>query len=109
MDPKDERVARVRCAIDQAGGVLRVAAAFGISRISVYGWIENGYVPAKRAVVIEQLSGGRARCEDTCPDVDWSVVRGSACRGCGGLVAQRELFEAAPQRDVRREEAINAP
>lgn len=86
LEDRNSRIPVVRAAIKRAGGVAVVAKRLDVSRISVYDWISNGYVPAKRAVAIEKLSAGAARCEDLCHDVDWSVIRGTRIEepGCQG-------------------------
>ncbi|WP_035199285.1 Cro/CI family transcriptional regulator [Achromobacter xylosoxidans] len=87
LEDRDRRVPIVRSAIKRAGGVAVVAKGLRVSRISVYDWISNGYVPAKRAVAIEKLSDGAARCEDMCHDVEWSVLRRPVpCEGGQQLV-----------------------
>ncbi|MFY3095257.1 Cro/CI family transcriptional regulator [Achromobacter xylosoxidans] len=95
LEDRDRPVPIVRSAIKRAGGVAVVAKGLRVSRISVYDWISNGYVPAKRAVAIEKLSDGAARCEDMCHDVEWSVIRGSAL---GERGQQRSLFCSAKDR-----------
>jgi len=41
--------------------------------------ISYGYRPCSEglAIEIEKLSAGIVRCEDLCPDVDWSYLRNS--------------------------------
>lgn len=92
LEDRESRVPLVRAAIKRAGGAAAVAKRLKVSRVSVYDWISNGYVPARRAVAIEKLSDGAARCEDMCHDVEWSVIRGS-CREEPGT--QRSLFASA--------------
>ena len=65
-------------AIDDAGGVARIAEHFGISTISVYEWISRGRVPPDRCPEIEKFSKGAVKCEQLNDQVDWGFVRSSA-------------------------------
>lgn len=65
----------IRQAIKEAGGASMVAAQLNINRGSVYGWIEDGRVPAERCPTIERMSGGKVRCEDLNDRVDWAYLR----------------------------------
>ena len=38
-------------------------------------WQKRGRVPAEHCPAIERATGGKVRCEDLRPDVDWSVLR----------------------------------
>jgi DNA-binding transcriptional regulator YdaS (Cro superfamily) len=62
-------------AIDDVGGVAKVADYFGISTVSVYEWITRGCVPAEKCPEIEKFSGGVVRCEQLNDKVDWSYLR----------------------------------
>ncbi|RQQ30516.1 YdaS family helix-turn-helix protein [Burkholderia stagnalis] len=46
----------IKDAVTEAGGARAVAAAFGISRISVYDWIEKGRVPEPRVLRLAELT-----------------------------------------------------
>lgn len=53
-----------------------LARKLGINPVLVSQW-KNGYraVPAERCPDIEVATGGKVRCEDLRPDVEWSVLR----------------------------------
>jgi DNA-binding transcriptional regulator YdaS (Cro superfamily) len=55
------------------------AAGKKVSPQAVHKWIKAGRVPPDKAVLIEQLLGGRVRAEQLCPDFDWPP-RGVAAR-----------------------------
>lgn len=65
---------------DKPGTQSDLARAIGNDvRQSVVGmWKARKSVPAKYAPDIERVTGGRVRCEDLCPDVNWAVLRQSA-------------------------------
>ena len=63
-------------AISKAGGMTALARLLNLSGHQVvYQWRLN-QVPAERCPDIEALTG--ERCEDLRPDVNWSVIRGTA-------------------------------
>lgn len=65
-------------ALDEAGGVARLAEHFGISPISIYEWISRGRVPPDRCPEIEKFSKGVVKCEQLNDQVDWTYIRNSA-------------------------------
>ncbi|WP_395406254.1 YdaS family helix-turn-helix protein [Pseudoduganella sp. UC29_106] len=65
-------------ALDDAGGVPKIAEHFGISTVSVYEWITRGSVPADKCPEIEKFSGGVVRCERLNDKVDWTYLRSTA-------------------------------
>lgn len=65
-------------AIKAAGGAPAVARLFGISNMSVYGWIETGRIPAERCPALERAGKSAVRCEEMRPEVDWAYLRESA-------------------------------
>lgn len=65
----------VKEAIDLAGGTSEIASLFDIAPASVSGWIARGRVPAEHCPAIERHTGGKVRCEDLRPDVDWAYLR----------------------------------
>lgn len=65
-------------AVKAAGGAPAVARLFGISRISVYEWIEKNRVPAERCPALERAGKSAVRCEEMRPEVDWAYLRESA-------------------------------
>ncbi|MCA8214499.1 helix-turn-helix domain-containing protein [Burkholderia cepacia] len=46
----------IKDAVTEAGGATVVATAFGISRISIYEWIEKGRVPEPRVLRLAELT-----------------------------------------------------
>lgn len=67
--------AKLKQAIDDAGGATAIAGYFGISPVSVYEWISRGCVPADKCPEIEKFSGGAVRCEVLNDKVDWTYIR----------------------------------
>jgi DNA-binding transcriptional regulator YdaS (Cro superfamily) len=57
-------------------GLTEFANMLGESAQAVNNWRRRG-VPAERCPSIERATGGKVRCEDLRPDVDWSVLRGN--------------------------------
>ncbi|MGI4846833.1 MAG: YdaS family helix-turn-helix protein [Janthinobacterium lividum] len=47
----------IKNAILESGGAAHVAATLGISRISVYEWIEKNRLPADRIIPVSKLTG----------------------------------------------------
>ena len=63
-------------AIAIAGGITKFSRALGLnSHMVAYQWVKTR-VPAERCPDIESLTG--IKCEQLRPDVNWSVVRGTA-------------------------------
>mgnify|MGYP002782539753 CR=1 FL=1 len=52
---RHERIAAIREAIEAAGGILKFARAIGVTHQAVYHWLKSGFVPLKRALVVEAL------------------------------------------------------
>ena len=46
----------IKDAVTEAGGATAGATAFGISRISIYEWIEKGRVPEPRVLRLAELT-----------------------------------------------------
>ncbi|TXH46542.1 MAG: hypothetical protein E6Q97_29180 [Desulfurellales bacterium] len=59
----------VRRAVNYVGGVSKMARALNIQRASVYKWIDNGYVPADRAIPVERLVDGKVTRHELCPSI----------------------------------------
>jgi DNA-binding transcriptional regulator YdaS (Cro superfamily) len=58
------------------GSQTLLAAALGVTKGAVPQWRTEGRrVPAEHCPSIERLTGGRVRCEDLRPDIDWAVLR----------------------------------
>ena len=53
----NERFPALREAIDKAGGIVKFAAAVGVTHQAVYAWFRKGWMPLERAVVVERLTG----------------------------------------------------
>lgn len=67
-------------AVTLLGGPVSAARLLGVSRYqTVQQWISSGSVPPKYCPKIEQLLDGEVRCEQLCPSVDWSYLRGTGC------------------------------
>ena len=65
-------------AIDRLGGPVAAARRLRIKRYqTVQQWAASGSVPAKYCPQIERELGGKVRCEDLCPTVDWGYLRGT--------------------------------
>lgn len=72
-------------AIDIIGSAATLARLLGVSRAAVSQWEdEDRRVPAKHCPKIEQLCGGRVRCEQLNDQIDWAYLRGT----------ERDLAEA---------------
>lgn len=54
---KENRTAAIREAASKAGGVIALAKAMGVTHQAVYYWLQKGFVPPARAVVMEALYG----------------------------------------------------
>lgn len=52
---KELRVSAIREAVTAAGGAAQLAEMIGVTHQAVYYWLNKGYVPPARAVVIEAL------------------------------------------------------
>lgn len=66
----------VEVAAEIAGSQSALAHALGVSKGAVSQWKEEGrQVPAEHCPAIERLTGGRVRCEQLRPDIDWLVLR----------------------------------
>jgi DNA-binding transcriptional regulator YdaS (Cro superfamily) len=64
-------------AAEIVGSQTALAAALGVSKGAVPQWKDEGRrVPAEHCPTIERLTGGKVRCEDLRPDIDWAVLRG---------------------------------
>jgi len=46
----------IKAAVDKAGGAIRVAEHFKISRISVYEWVSKERLPAERVIPLAELT-----------------------------------------------------
>jgi transposase-like protein len=57
MSTKEERLAALNTAIERAGGAIRLAEALGITHQAIYAWRKRGWVPADKAIAVENLVG----------------------------------------------------
>lgn len=53
----NQRFPALREAINNVGGIVKFAAAAGVTHQAVYAWFSKGWMPLERAVVVERLSG----------------------------------------------------
>jgi len=61
-------------AIQICGGLSALAKSLHVEPQHVVNWRSRG-VPAERCPAIERATGGKVRCEDLRPDIDWAVLR----------------------------------
>lgn len=61
--------------IRDAGGAAAVAAELRLGVSAVNNWPLRGQIPAEHCPSLERLSGGKRRCEEMRPDVEWQVLR----------------------------------
>lgn len=62
-------------AVEIKGGVTALAKALGLKSHAVIQQWRINQVPAERCPAIEEVTGGKVRCEDLRPDVRWDVLR----------------------------------
>lgn len=77
-------MSNIQTAVNAAGGARALAAALTeatqhrVATSSVYAWMSGTRrIPAECCPVIERLTG--VRCEWIRPDVEWGVLRSTAC------------------------------
>lgn len=58
-----------------------LAKRLGLAPQVVNNWQRRGRVPADYCPSIERVTGGKVRCEDLRPDVDWGYLRASVGSG----------------------------
>jgi DNA-binding transcriptional regulator YdaS (Cro superfamily) len=66
-------------AVEVVGSQVALAAALGVRQGHVWKWLNTAVegVPAKYCPSIERVTGGKVRCEELRPDVDWAYLRGT--------------------------------
>lgn len=70
-------------AIDRAAQVVgsqkKLADLLKVTPAAISHW-STGFrsIPAERCPDIERISGGKVRCEDLRPDINWGVLRGGS-------------------------------
>lgn len=64
-------------AIEECGSQVALASAIGAKQQHVWNWLKRGAgkVPAEYCPAIERATGGKVRCEDLRPEVEWEVLR----------------------------------
>lgn len=73
------RMEPIEILINLLDGVLNTAKAFGVTDKAVYRWRrKTARFPAAECPKAERLTGGRVRCEQLRPDVEWDYIRGTA-------------------------------
>lgn len=91
MNPSIER------AIELAGGTpADLGRLVGESPQTVSNWRRRGRIPPEKSPKVESALGGRVLCENLCPEVDWSYLRGTK---------QVSLGETVPSPDTLRRQA----
>ena len=63
-------------ACDEVGGLVALSRLIGKAKQTANHYKRR--VPAEVCPLIERATGGKVRCEELRPDVDWSVLRESA-------------------------------
>jgi DNA-binding transcriptional regulator YdaS (Cro superfamily) len=81
-------MAALDAAVAIAGSMAALGSAAGVGQSHVSMWKRRESVPAKYAPAIERATGGRVRCEDLCPDVDWGVLRNPLTPATAGAVTE---------------------
>lgn len=72
-------------AIHGAGGPAKVARACDVSVQAVCFWRDGKRtLPAEHCITLEKLNGGRIRCEQMLPHIDWSYLRHANRATSGG-------------------------
>lgn len=56
---------------------MEFARLLGVSQGTVGYWLHNKLPTLERAIQIEKITGGKIRCEELRPDVDWAYLRGT--------------------------------
>lgn len=68
----------ITTAIEGAGGPAKVARQCGVSVQAVCFWRDGlRALPADHCITLEKMNGGRVRCEEMLPEVDWAYLRTS--------------------------------
>lgn len=69
----------IKLASSIAGSQRELARQLGVTPGRVAQWITGDRVVADYCPRIERLTGGRVRCEDLRPDIDWAYLRATDC------------------------------
>ncbi|HRQ59178.1 MAG TPA: helix-turn-helix domain-containing protein [Azoarcus taiwanensis] len=56
---------------------MAFARLLGVSQAAVGCWLHSKPPTIERCIQIEKATGGKVRCEDLRPDVDWGYLRGT--------------------------------
>ncbi|UCS82866.1 prophage repressor [Yersinia phage vB_YenS_P400] len=71
---KDMELKGLNDVISYAGSVAALAELLGMTRQSVYYWVERGSVSKSGAMKIEEVTSGRFKAEDLRPSVtQWRI------------------------------------
>ena len=74
----NEITSAIQAAIQGAGGPAKVSRQCGVSVQAVCFWRDGGRtLPAEHCITLEKMNGGRIRCEQMMPSVDWGYLRTS--------------------------------
>lgn len=69
---------KLKTYLRRKGAAAKLAKALGVSPVLISQWrAGTRQVPAARCPSIERETGGRVRCEELRPDVDWNYLRAS--------------------------------
>lgn len=69
----------IDAAAEILGSQAALASALNVTKAAVNQWkLPGRRTPAEHCPKIEQLTGGRVRCEELRPDVEWGVLREQA-------------------------------
>jgi len=59
-----KKTSEIKRLIDFMGGVRKFAGAMEVSTQAVYGWIDAGEIPPRRAIEVEEMTDGRFKAAD---------------------------------------------
>lgn len=71
----------VQKSIQLLGGPSKAAVVLGVTTQAVCFWRDGKRTfPAELCPTAERATGGKVRCEDLRPDVDWAILRQTAAK-----------------------------
>ncbi len=56
---------------------MEFARQLGVTQGTVGFWLHNKPPTVERVIQIEKITGGKVRCEDLRPDIDWNYLCGT--------------------------------
>ena len=75
----DASLTAIQEAIKGGGGPAKISRECGVSVQAVCFWRDGERaLGPEHAITLEKLNGGRVRCEQMLPEVDWEYLRGTA-------------------------------